>query len=160
MTGSAVGIARMVKDIVHPTGRIVAIGALAGPVSIWRISTMARLTIDQALVAEGDILPTLCVVTIGTHPVIMACRRSMARLAVAGNNMGVLDIVPALSIMAFGTLTRPVPGWDGMASLAILHTAMAVGSIPPILRVVAAGALNGIVVSRRLFSMAPLAIRL
>jgi hypothetical protein len=92
-------------------GRGVAVGALAVVVVCPCVDGVARLTVDEAVVAEGDIGPHRCgIVAVGALTFVVArrCFGCVTVCAVAEAGMVELDLIPVLDIVAVCAPSRVV----------------------------------------------------
>ena len=115
MARLAIGIGYVVKDDIIPLlGADVAVGALAGPVTLrW---DMARQATVKAAVIKLDATPFASAVAVGTLAIIVICRWDMARLTIYKIiviRRRTIASAPMVSIVTVGTLAVVmVCRWD------------------------------------------------
>ena len=116
MAGLAVGVGDVVKGDIIPIIRVVAVGALAGPVALrW---DMARQAIVKAAVIKLDATPFASAVAVGTLAIIVVRWGiiAVARLTIYKTiviRRSTIASAPMVSIVTVGTLAVVmVCRWD------------------------------------------------
>jgi hypothetical protein len=100
MAGFTVRIAGMVKSVIGPVNRVVAVGALPRPVSARR--DMAAGAVGITSVIEGDLVPILHVMAQGALVGVVRIWRLVAGQAVKGGFvMPIINRDPVTGDVAF-----------------------------------------------------------